>query len=128
VICGRQTRTYSNLPVGVEFLGFVEHLDEFYADIDAVLSPSFVPGGVKTKVYEAFSYGVPVIGNKITFSGIDLPSYYPYVFTKDELMSFLSRDFSIIRFELLEFLSTNDMRDYCHGFDQLKKQLVGLCE
>lgn len=56
--------------VGVDFLGEVEDAADFYKQIDFLLAPSFVAGGVKTKVLEAAEYGIPSIGNATTFEGI----------------------------------------------------------
>ena len=53
-----------------EFVGEVVDVADFYEQIDFLLVPSFVEGGVKTKVLEAAEYGIPSIGNATTFEGI----------------------------------------------------------
>lgn len=69
-ICGRRTRNYDPVE-GVFWEGFVEDVADVYTPHSILLSPSFLPGGVKTKICEALSYGVIPLGNKISFEGID---------------------------------------------------------
>jgi len=73
-IYGRMSRQWPQ-PPNVFFHGYVETLGEVYDGRSVLLAPSFVPGGVKTKVIEAFAWGTPVIGNETTFEGMHLPSY-----------------------------------------------------
>lgn len=70
VIYGKMTRTYPNLPASIEFPGFADSLADVYTDHSILLSPSFVKGGVKTKILEAMEHGTPVIGNSTSFEGI----------------------------------------------------------
>lgn len=72
-IFGRMTRNYEST-INVVFQGFVESLDQAYTPESILLSPSFIEGGVKTKVLEAFEHGCIVIGTSITFEGIATPS------------------------------------------------------
>lgn len=74
VIHGRQTRAIA-APPAVTFAGFARTIDEIYDGRSILLSPSFLAGGVKTKVIEAFGYGAPVVGNAITFEGMDIGDY-----------------------------------------------------
>lgn len=69
-IFGKQSGDYANVP-GVIFRGFIDDLADAYQSGSVLLAPSFVSGGVKTKVLEAISYGVVPIGNHTTFEGID---------------------------------------------------------
>lgn len=70
VIYGKMTKTYLDLPIGIEFAGFADSLTSVYTDHSILLSPSFVKGGVKTKILEAMEHGTLVIGNCISFEGI----------------------------------------------------------
>lgn len=72
-IFGRMTRSYHDT-TNVTFRGFIESLDEAYTPESIMLSPSFAEGGVKTKVLESLENGNIVIGNKVTFEGIDIPA------------------------------------------------------
>lgn len=55
----------------VVFRGFVPDVAEAYETGSVLLAPSFIGGGVKTKVLEAISYGIIPVGTAITFEGID---------------------------------------------------------
>jgi glycosyltransferase involved in cell wall biosynthesis len=71
-IFGRQQNKYIQVP-GVLFKGFVNDLADAYLPGSVLLAPSFVSGGVKTKVLEAMAYGVVPLGTEITFEGIAAP-------------------------------------------------------
>jgi glycosyltransferase involved in cell wall biosynthesis len=89
VIYGRQRRPPRQVP-GVTWGGYVGDLAEVYTPGSLLVSPTFLRGGIKTKVLEAFAHGVPVIGNPATFEGMDLPGY-PFCFADDAaLIRFLS--------------------------------------
>ena len=89
VIYGRQKRPPRQVP-GVAWAGYVRDLAEVYTPGSLLVSPTFLRGGIKTKVLEAFAHGVPVIGNPATFEGMDLPAY-PFCFADDAaLLGFLA--------------------------------------
>lgn len=81
-IFGSMQRRYGDLPPGVQLRGFAANLDAVYAPDRVLLAPSYVPGGIKTKVLEAFAYACPVVGNAAAFEGLDLVDY-PLVCTDD---------------------------------------------
>jgi glycosyltransferase involved in cell wall biosynthesis len=82
VIFGKQSRNTS-LPEGVTAAGYVESLSEIYDDQSVLLTPSFIRGGIKTKVLEAFAHRVPVVGNDCTFEAMDFPDY-PFSLDSEE--------------------------------------------
>jgi len=84
VIFGKQLRKLS-LPEGVSTAGYVESLSDIYDDKSVLLTPSFLRGGVKTKVLEAFAHRVPVVGNASTFEAISL-SNYPFARDGEEAL------------------------------------------
>ena len=89
VIYGRQKRPPRQVP-GVVWAGYVRDLAEVYTPGSLLISPTFLRGGIKTKVLEAFAHGVPVIGNPATFEGMNLPDY-PFCFADDAaLVRFLA--------------------------------------
>jgi glycosyltransferase involved in cell wall biosynthesis len=89
VIYGRQKRPPRQVP-GVVWAGYVRDLSEVYTPGSLLVSPTFLRGGIKTKVLEAFAHGVPVIGNPATFEGMDLAGY-PFCFADDAaLLRFLA--------------------------------------
>lgn len=69
-IFGKQSGTYDPVP-GLQFHGFIADLAAAYEPGSVLLAPSFLGGGVKTKVLEAMSYGVVPIGTHVTFEGIE---------------------------------------------------------
>ena len=61
-------------PLGVRYLGFTENPIEEILKSEAVLVPLFQGAGVKVKVIDAFSAGMPVIGTELAFEGLpDMP-------------------------------------------------------
>jgi glycosyltransferase involved in cell wall biosynthesis len=76
-IYGRQKGRWPIVP-NVTFSGYVADIEEAYRPGSIMVYPCLVPGGIKTKVLEAFAHGVPVVGNSATFEGI-LPIDYPLV-------------------------------------------------
>ena len=54
---------------GVKCLGYVDDLAAFYAETDVIVAPMLMGSGLKMKVAEALSYGVPVVGTEIGFEG-----------------------------------------------------------
>lgn len=74
-IFGTMRRAYPDLPEGVRLMGFAPDLGDVYGPDRVLLAPSYIPGGIKTKVLEAFAHGCPVIGNASTFEGLDLTDY-----------------------------------------------------
>jgi hypothetical protein len=74
VLFGKQWRTLS-LPEGVTAAGYVDSLADIYDPRSVLLAPSFVSGGIKTKVLESFAYRTPVVGNSETFEALELEGY-----------------------------------------------------
>lgn len=55
----------------LEYLGFVESLDDFYAGCDLVCAPLRSGGGVKVKVVDAMARGCAVLTTPVGAEGID---------------------------------------------------------
>jgi glycosyltransferase involved in cell wall biosynthesis len=86
-IFGRQERP--NQPIkNVIWRGFVEDVSETYTPGSILLLPAIMPGGIKTKVIEAWSYGCPVLGNYLAFEGLNLPDY-PLLRPQEEWASYV---------------------------------------
>lgn len=60
---------------GVHFRGFAQSLSDVYTPGSVLLVPGVLRGGVKTKVFEAFAHGCAVVGNEVSFEGMDLGDY-----------------------------------------------------
>lgn len=73
-VYGSQARKPADIP-GVHWHGFVPDLKDVYAPGSVLLIPAVLPGGIKTKVLEAFSFGCAVLGNPVAFEGLDIPDY-----------------------------------------------------
>lgn len=73
-IYGRQERPPTEMQ-NVVWHGYVENLAEVYTRDSILLLPVLVPGGIKTKAIEAWSYGRPVLGNPIAFEGLSIEAY-----------------------------------------------------
>lgn len=54
----------------VQFLGYCDSLDDFYAQADIVVAPLIMGTGLKIKTIEALAYGKPVVGTRIAFEGL----------------------------------------------------------
>ena len=70
VIFGDQSRRAADLPPGVELRGWIDDLDQVYDGRSILLAPTFVRGGVKTKILEALAFGCPVLANDAAYEGI----------------------------------------------------------
>jgi len=64
--------SYEASPPGVEFLGFVDNLDNLYKDVKVVCCPILSGGGTRIKILEAAAYGKPVVSTIIGAEGIEL--------------------------------------------------------
>lgn len=60
------------LPSNVSFLGYAESIIDLYKGARALIYPVEYGTGVKNKVIEAMSYGIPIIGYKEAFTNIKL--------------------------------------------------------
>ncbi len=61
---------------GIELLGRVESVSDFYNTVDVIIVPMSFSTGLKIKAVEALAQGLPVIAHKHAFEGI--PSTHPY--------------------------------------------------
>jgi glycosyltransferase involved in cell wall biosynthesis len=59
-------------PAGVIFRGWVPELDDVYAHARVAIAPLRYGAGIKGKVGEAMSYGVPVVGTSVAAEGMDI--------------------------------------------------------
>ena len=57
-------------PEGVVFRGWVPELDDVYAHARVAIAPLRYGAGIKGKVGEAMSYGVPVVGTSVAMEGM----------------------------------------------------------
>lgn len=55
----------------IKILGYVEDISEYFANCLCLVAPLVLGAGIKVKVLEAFSAGVPVLTNNIGIEGIE---------------------------------------------------------
>jgi hypothetical protein len=77
-----------SLPENVIIEGFAESLDDVYTPDSILLAPSFLCGGIKTKILEAWVHGNLVIGNRASFEGMGL-DMDGLSMTDEELVDFI---------------------------------------
>jgi glycosyltransferase involved in cell wall biosynthesis len=65
-----QSDLLNNSPF-IKYLGFVENIDEIIAHCNAMLNPTLIGGGIKTKAIEALSYSKQLIGFENAAFGIE---------------------------------------------------------
>ena len=61
---------------GIEIMGRVERVDEFYRAVDLVINPMMIGTGLKIKTVEALSFGCGIVSTRAGMSGIG--STHPY--------------------------------------------------
>lgn len=83
-IFGHMVAEWPHVP-GVIFEGYADSLRQVYTEGSVLFCPGVLPGGLKTKVVEAFAHGCAVVGNEITFEGLHLPDYPLLLATDEEL-------------------------------------------
>lgn len=57
------------------YKGFVDDLAAELKSYDLSIAPMFVPAGIKIKVIECLSFGIPVLGTKSAYGGLGRPNY-----------------------------------------------------
>jgi hypothetical protein len=90
VIFGHQTRRLA-LPEGVTMPGYAQSLATIHDGHSVLVTPSFLRGGIKTKVLEAFSLGTPVLGNSQTFESMPVGDYPLRIDDEAQLVAILRR-------------------------------------
>ncbi|WP_201641720.1 glycosyltransferase [Paraburkholderia metrosideri] len=70
VIYGRMSGQYEPVP-NVMFAGFAPSLAEVYTPNSIALCPTFLRGGIKSKVLEAVSFGCVPVGNDAAYEGLN---------------------------------------------------------
>lgn len=63
---------WEKLSSKVKVRGTVESLDEYYNNVDAVIAPIYIGGGMKVKTAEALSYGKTIFGTTEAFEGYEV--------------------------------------------------------
>ena len=69
--------------------GTVDSVEEYYSIADAVAIPIFSGGGVKTKLIEAASYGIPIVSTDEGIKGTEFRNY-EHLFVANDPNQFLN--------------------------------------
>lgn len=64
--------SFGRHPAGVEFTGFVEHLEPLYRRVRIVCCPILSGGGTRLKILEAAAYGKAIVSTWIGAEGLEL--------------------------------------------------------
>ena len=113
---------------GLDMLGFVDDLAPWYQQCALALAPLRYGAGVKGKVNQALSYGLPVVGTSMAFEGMAVKHRSEVMIAKDAaafaecINEVLSDD------ELWATLSTRGQASLAQAFsvDVARMQLAGL--
>lgn len=113
----------------VRVLGEIKDLEEFFREIDIFVGANLKGCGILNRCLDAFSYGVPVIGYKESFSG--------FGYMKDSFVSFSNyKEFEnvveAIRYDLKrrKWITENATNYLCqynnwqHNYDKLIKDII----
>lgn len=97
----------------VTVLGRVDREEDFYDQVDIVINPITIGTGLKIKTIDSLSFGLPVIGTKIAFDGINSPSEFHNADDIDAIFTLLERvvDDPAVTVKLAN-LSKNIFEDY----------------
>jgi glycosyltransferase involved in cell wall biosynthesis len=71
-IFGLNIPKINTVPSNVELVGYVESLDDAYIGAKALIYPISCGTGIKNKVIEAMSYGIPVVGFRNAFTNMNV--------------------------------------------------------
>ncbi|NOH29029.1 glycosyltransferase [Vibrio mediterranei] len=101
----------------ITYSGYLPSLDSFYDSIDLVIAPSFVKGGVKTKVIESFCNEVAVIGNETSFEGVPISANYPGKLSEEELIDLLTSKLEVVSNKY------DSLMPYCNEVSQYSSKI-----
>jgi glycosyltransferase involved in cell wall biosynthesis len=69
VVAGRGSEALVTPPSGIQLMGTVGDVEEFYQGVAFTLAPIRKGGGMKVKVLESLAHGIPVVGTSFSFEG-----------------------------------------------------------
>ncbi len=71
-IIGKGGHLLENSNASVEILDYVESLDAHYSEANVLVVPLFSGSGIRLKILESFSWGIPVVSTTEGYLGLDL--------------------------------------------------------
>jgi glycosyltransferase involved in cell wall biosynthesis len=114
-IVGPNIPRLSHVPENVDLVGYVESLDDAYIGARALIYPIPYGTGIKNKVIEAMSYGIPVIGFKNAFTNMNIESDKNVIIVNDitEIINALQRaDLDVISENAYLFIKQEMSKEY----------------
>lgn len=69
VVAGHGSKELLHPAPGIEILGALETVGQFYGQVDVVLAPIRLGGGIKVKILEALTFDCPVISTEFGMDG-----------------------------------------------------------
>ena len=112
---------YKNLPSNVHIRGFVEDISPYLSGCMCMVAPLVLGAGIKAKVLEAMSAGIPVLTNEIGIEGIDARDKIEYFFcsSPDEYITTIEKLCS--EPETVKRIGENGKKFFESSFDVNKK-------
>ncbi len=100
----------------VKNFGYVEDLEKALLKLDIYISPLFSGAGMKNKILEAFSLGIPIVGTSESFVGINVGCDFDYLLANNEEV-FIEKIFQLLknkekRFEISDKVYKSITKEY----------------
>ncbi|EEX2836893.1 glycosyltransferase family 4 protein [Escherichia albertii] len=110
VIAGNGFDKYSKLlnRKNVKTLGYIESIEEFYNEVDVIISPVLSGAGMKVKIAEAIKYNKKVIASSFSLIG------YEEAFNSQNIVSCITLDDYVMAIKKLNSnrMTLSDTREY----------------
>lgn len=94
----------------IKIYGKVDSVEDFMKKHGILLAPIFSGSGVRIKILEALSFGIPVIGSSIAIQGINSKACFVAENIEDYLrniQNILNTDIQTIKSEAIEYIENN---------------------
>jgi glycosyltransferase involved in cell wall biosynthesis len=97
------------MPHNVKYCGYVDNLSTVYDGAKALIYPLKYGTGVKNKVIEAMSYGIPVLGYKEAFTNISLCEELNKCIVEDltDFKTLIEGDLNDMSSSVIDLITTN---------------------
>jgi glycosyltransferase involved in cell wall biosynthesis len=125
-IFGMNIPSFKNIPTNVEICGYAKNLDDIYDGAKALIYPALSGTGIKNKVIEAMSYGIPVIGFKNAFTNMNIEHNKNCIIVKNirELVEALNRE-DLHKISRNAYLFIKNEMTEKKALEQIKKIIFG---
>lgn len=108
VIGGGGSKTLKSLNKGnIQILGYVPNLNKYFQESLCLIAPLVLGAGIKVKVLEAFSAGIPVLTNNIGIEGIPAKAGKDYLHCEEPIDYITNINYLINNMEKTDDISKN---------------------